>query len=918
MIPYGQRSLQKHVASQSSQLSRLSFRIVCIVLYVCFLASFLGGSPQTEFRIGVLANRGYEICLEEWQPTAEYLSEQLHPFRFVIEPLGFDEIHEAVLQADIDFIATNPSYYAFFEYNGQAHRISTLLMPSQEGPQALFGGVIFTTRIRNDIETIQDLKGKRFAAVDSQSLGGWHAGLRVLLDYGLRPERDFSEPLFTGTHDKVVQAVLDGSVDAGTVRSSQLERMAAEQMIDLQEIKILNNQETNFPNYPFFLSTKLYPEWPIAALSSTDPNLSKKVTVALLSMPQNHAAAQAIRGAGWTIPQDYTEVHGLLKDLRLPPYEHYGIVAFSQIVQQYWPMGVTLVVFLFFPILHWVRISRLNSRNVRISKTLQRSNQELRIAREAAENANQAKSDFLARMSHEIRAPMNAIVGLSRLTIETELTPHQNYYLSKIMTASNFLLGVINDILDFSKIEAQKIELESILFQLDEVLENTTNILAIKAEEKDLEILLDISPNVPNKVMGDPLRLGQILINLMSNAIKFTEKGEVILGIQLQSQSETVVDLSFSVQDTGIGLSNEHVGKLFQSFTQADSAHSRKYGGTGLGLSICKRLVEMMGGTIQVVSEPGMGSTFSFTIPFQAEKPDGAKPCSSCPRSNQDFRFLIVDDNPKACFILSKMVEPFSSVIHTASSAEEAIQKRVGTQLDPYDFVLMDWKMPKIDGIEAIQEMKNRMVLPKIGFILMIPVIARELVLQRVEQMNDKIAAITKPVYPNVLLRTIAALFDPSPKFDMSIHHSETVEMRTLETIRGARILVAEDSSINMLIARKMLEKMGMRVETVSNGLEAIQAVESSPFDLVFMDIEMPEMDGLTATQEIRKKKERSLSELPIIAITGHAMVGDSVLSLNAGMNDHITKPLEPEQVQKILLQWISPKTGETSSQDLK
>jgi PAS domain S-box-containing protein len=528
-------------------------------------------------------------------------------------------------------------------------------------------------------------------------------------------------------------------------------------------------------------------------------------------------------------------------------------------------------------------------------------------AKELAEDAAKTKSDFLANMSHEIRTPMNAIIGMAHLALKTEMTPRQRDYVKKIQGSGQHLLGIINDILDFSKIEAGKLNVEHTDFELDKLLDNVANLVSEKTTAKGLELVFDVEPEVPRNLVGDSLRMGQVLINYANNAVKFTEKGEIDIIFRVKERSATDVLLYCAVKDTGIGLTPDQQGRLFQSFSQADASTTRKYGGTGLGLSISKKLAELMGGTVGVDSVPGEGSTFWFTARLGI---GAAKARNLLPEPDlRGRRVLVVDDNDNARLVLNDLLAGMTFKVTDVASGQAAVEqvRELGETPEAVEIVFLDWQMPGMDGIETARRIKS-LGLRNEPHLVMVTAHGREEVLKQAQEVGIEDVLI-KPVNASLLFDTAMRVLGAKEVGERSAGDAPSLLLEEMAAIKGARILLVEDNDLNQMVAGEILADAGFIVEIADNGQIAVDKVirnEGAPWDVVLMDMQMPVMDGVTATLEIRKHAE--FQELPIVAMTANAMQQDKDKCLEAGMVDFVTKPIQPDELWAALRRWIKPR----------
>jgi len=534
----------------------------------------------------------------------------------------------------------------------------------------------------------------------------------------------------------------------------------------------------------------------------------------------------------------------------------------------------------------------------------------MKEARDLAEAATEAKSQFLANMSHEIRTPMNAILGMGHLALQTELTEAQHNYINKGNKAAKSLLNLINDILDFSKIEAGKLNLELLPFHLEDVLNNLSNVVSTNQHAKRVEILFDTSQDIPYELVGDSLRLTQVLINLLNNAIKFTEEGEIIVSSRMLSKKDKSVVLEFSVKDSGIGIEPDKIENLFDIFSQVDSSTTRKYGGSGLGLAICKELVEIMGGNIRVTSRPQQGSTFTFTVRLDYEDKEGRK-LETIPDID-GMRALVIDDSQIAREIIRQICRSLKIEVDLVESGSVAIERIKQSMSDeqPYQLLLVDWLMPSMDGVETLRRIKQLYGSMKESplAIMMTSYNLDGLIEKTSELMLD--GYLVKPITPSMLLDKLMFVIGTQGHSEWTVEADETLTER-FKKLHGSKVLVVEDNPVNLEVTIDLLQQVGVMIGIANNGQEGVDAVKQGDYDAVLMDIHMPIMDGYEATRTIRN--ESQFKDLPIIALTANAMSGDSERSLGAGCNEHLNKPIDPSELYSTLEHWLGLESKESS-----
>jgi signal transduction histidine kinase/DNA-binding response OmpR family regulator/HPt (histidine-containing phosphotransfer) domain-containing protein len=839
-------------------------------------------------RIGLLTDKDASDVNLAWSETISFLESEIINHQFIIVPLLYDDVKAKMVNEEIDFVVVDPSMFVDLAVNYSISSIATMKNYYAENETTSLGSVIFTSSTNNEVTSITDVKNKNLVAANDFSFEGILAAKKEFLDNGIDIDKDLNSLSYVGTYSKVVSDVVNGLYDVGIVRTGIIEEMVKNGTLTLDEISVLNLSNSDFP---LALSTQLYPEWSIAKTPHISKDLGYEVAIALLKLEKTDQAAIDLDIAGWTISSNYQDVHTMIKLIGEAPYENYGSISLHNAIYYNRIFLIIILSSLFIIVSITLWLFRTRSELVQITKV---SRQMEKIANEA----NEAKGGFLANMSHEIRTPMSAIIGLSSLLERTGLTIRQHEYNSRLKSSAINLLGIIEDILDYSKIDAKQMKLEKIEFDLYDILYHLSNMIAFKAREKDVDYLFKIQPGLPKRFIGDPLRIGQILINIVNNALKFTNEGQVLLSISSINKNGNSL-LLFEVKDTGIGMTNKEINNVINPFIQADSSFTRRYGGTGLGLTITSQIIELMGGKLEITSEKGVGSTFVFELPLDYVKNDTQS--FVLPAELRNLKVMIVDDNLSSLEIFEEICDEMMVVSKVVSDPFDAIKVLEDGLFNP-DILIVDVNFEGLSGIELIESLEQKDLLENTQSILLVSAWVKEEIIEEATKLGVT-RFLDKPVYPSSFYDTIVSLYNTNE----TKQHSNIVSKKKVNLVKpGTSIILAEDNKINQKIVNELLSNEGFHVTIANNGQEVIDILNLDEFDykVILMDIQMPVLNGRDATGLIRQM-EFKYKDIPIVAMTAHALAVERDKSLSVGMNAFLTKPLEISKLLDVLSKYV-------------
>ncbi|MBI4807286.1 MAG: PhnD/SsuA/transferrin family substrate-binding protein [Desulfovibrio sp.] len=697
-------------------------KVLSVSLFL-LLPLLLQGAPDASagsVRLGVLANRGDELALQEYQPLATYLTGVLPGLEFSVIPIPFTDIDKAVASTEVDFIIVNPALYVQLERRHGVMRIATMNNQAGGRTSMRFGGVVFTRASNQQINSLEDLKGKRVAAVHPYSMGGWLVAYGEFFRKGINPIKDFQSLVFVGTQDASVKAVLAGEADAGTARTDTLEQMAEAGTISLSDVKVIPHQEhgPEYDAFPFLLSTRLYPEWAVARLAHVSDDQARRVAAALLIASDNFLGGSDTHIRSFTVPLNYQPVDDLLRELKVKPYDTPPKVELREFLFQH-RIEVTLaglaLIGLFLATIYFLslsgRLRRVQAKLLRELAEREKAEASMQMAKDIAERASRAKSFLVANMSHEIRTPLNGMLGMLQLLQTTPLDGEQQECVDMAVRSGTRLTSLISDILDLARMEAGKLFICESIFSLQELFAEVQDTFKPSCVEKGIDLHLTLDPALPSRVLGDMNKIRQVLYNLIGNSVKFTDKGTVALEAwAISPPTGGECGVLFMVSDTGTGIPDDMLAFIFDPFTQVDDSSTRKYEGAGLGLNIVKRLVEVLDASLAVDTETGRGTTMAFTlalrIPGPALKIVTSKKTTPPPKisGTKNLRILLVEDERTNRVALTRLLEKQGCTVLTAENGKQALDILSNER---FDCVLMDVQMPVMDGLTAVKLLRQ-------------------------------------------------------------------------------------------------------------------------------------------------------------------------------------------------------------------